>query len=418
MNKPLKNIGPYAIDGELGRGGMGVVYQAKDTRLDRLVAIKSLHENVSADPDSLPRFEREARALAALNHSNIAGIHGIEQDGDHLFLILEFVDGETLADRLLRGPLTVAQTLEICTQIAAGLDAAHQAGIVHRDLKPANVKITPDGQVKVLDFGLAQMADSPPTAQSTDMTQNMVPGHLATTAGTLMGTIPYMSPEQARGETVDNRSDIWSWAVIVHECLTGSNPYVGQTPSDSIAAILTNDIDLKGLPVNTPPLVVTLLGHCLQRNKHHRMRGAGDLQLLIEDCRNELTAEPSPELMRSAIVDKTFLIDDEACRTLDKEGFDPHLIGWQMQYADNERPSDVLQIWIPSFGEDHFMGIWRDLLASSPFRTIVATPVGLEPNSPYRPKISMTNQLALLRRLVTSVADQTRPNKVVVGGFS
>ena len=418
MDKPLKHIGPYAIDGELGRGGMGVVYQAKDTRLDRLVAIKSLHENVLADPESLSRFEREARALAALNHSIIAGIHGIEQNGDQHFLILEFVDGETLADRLLRGPLPVAQALEICTQIAAGLDAAHQAGIVHRDLKPANVKITPDGKVKVLDFGLAQMAASPPKAQSTDMTQNMVPGHLVTTAGTLMGTIPYMSPEQARGETVDERSDIWSWAVIVHECLTGSNPYVRKTPSDSIAAILTNDIDLKGLPANTPPLVITLLGHCLQRNKHHRLRGAGDLRLLIEDCRNELTVEPSQELMRSTIVDKTFLIDDEACRTLDKEGFDPHLIGWQMQYADNERPSDVLQIWIPSFGEDHSMGIWRDLLASSPYRTIVATPVGLEPNAPYRPKISMTNQLALLRRLVTSVADQTRPNKVVVGGFS
>ena len=138
----------------------------------------------------------------------------------------------------------------------------------------------------------------------------------------------------------------------------------------------------------------------------------------MEDCLNEVTGEPSQELMPSAIVDKTFVIDDEACRTLDKDGFDPHLIGWQMQYADNERPSDVLQVWIPSFGEDHSMGIWRDLIASSPYHTIVATPVGLEPNAAYRPMISMNNQLALLRLLVTSVTEQTRPNKVVVGGFS
>ncbi len=418
MNEPLKHIGPYTIEGELGRGGMGVVYQAIDTRLDRRVAIKSLHDQVQANPESLPRFEREARALAALNHPNIAGIHGLEQDGEHHFLILEFVDGETLAERLQRGPLPMAEALEICGQISAGLEAAHEAGIVHRDLKPANVKITPDGQVKVLDFGLARMTASDPVAQPADETQILAARDLATTVGTLLGTAPYMSPEQARGEAVDKRSDIWSWAVIVYECLTGTNPYAGRTVSDSIAAILTTEIDLTALPLSTPSLAVPLLRRCLQRDLRSRLRDAGDLRLLLEECRDQLFAEPDPERDLAAIVDKTFLIDDEVCRTLDKVDFDPQLIGWQMQYADNERPSDILQVWIPSFGEDHSMGIWRDLLASSPYRTIVATPVGLEPNAAYRPRISMKNQLALLRHLVASVAAQAKPDKVVVGGFS
>jgi len=418
MNKPPEQLGPYAIDCELGRGGMGVVFRATDCRLDRLVAIKSLHDHVVKNPDGLARFEREARALAALNHPNIAGIHGLEQDGDHHFLVLEFVDGETLAERLGRGPLTVTETLETCSQIAAGLEAAHEAGIVHRDLKPANVKITPDGQVKVLDFGLALMAVPAATAQPADETQELAARQLATSAGTLLVTVPYMSPEQARGEAVDKRSDIWSWAVIVFECLTGVNTFAGRTSSDTIAAILTKEVDLSALPAATPPMVVPLLRKCLQRDTRSRLRDAGDLRLLLEDCRNEIPTDTGSEMKRAAIVDKTFLIDDEACRSLDKEGFDPHLIGWQIQYADNERPSDLLQVWIPSFGEDHSMGFWRDLLASSPFRTIVATPVGLEPNVAYRPKISMANQLALLRRLVSSVAAQAKPNKVVVGGFS
>ncbi len=418
MNEPLKHIGPYTIDAELGRGGMGVVYRATDSRLHRPVAIKSLHDQVLADPESLARFEREAHALAALNHPNIAGIHGLEEDGDHRFLILEFVDGDTLAERLQCGPLPMDEALEICTQLAAGLAAAHEAGIVHRDLKPANVKITPDGRIKLLDFGLARRAESAATTQPEDATLNLPASDQATTPGTLLGTVPYMSPEQARGEMVDKRTDIWSWAVIVLECLTGANPFSGPTPSDTLAAILATEIDLTALPASTPPLLVPLLRRCLQRSAGSRLRSAGDLRLLLEDCHDQPLTEPAPDQMQATIVDKTFLIDDDACRTLDKDGFDPHLIGWQMQYADNERVSDVLQVWVPSFGEDHSMGIWRDVLAASPYRTIVATPIGLEPKATYRPKISMTNQLTLLRRLVTSVAASARPAKVVVGGFS
>jgi serine/threonine protein kinase len=418
MNNPKQHIGPYTVNGELGRGGMGVVYKATDSRLNRPVAIKSLHDQMLANPENLARLEREARALAALNHPNIAGIHGVEQEGDHYFLILEFVDGETLDERLSRNPMPIAEVLEICTQIAAALEAAHEAGIVHRDLKPANIKITPDGQVKVLDFGLASMNEATPTSQPTDQTIEMATAGLETTPGTLLGTIPYMSPEQARGNATDQRSDIWSLAVIVYECLTGSNPFSGRTPSDTIASILTSEIDLTILPAATPPLITALLKRCLQHNVQARLRDAGDLRLLFADCQGTVPATSEAELKSAAIVEKTFLIDDEACRNLEKDGFDPHLMGWQMQYADNQRASDVLQVWIPSFGEDHSMGIWRDVLTSSPYRTIVATPIGMEPKATYRPRISMANQLTLLRRLVASAAESARPSRVIVGGFS
>ena len=228
-----------------------------------------------------------------------------------------------------------------------------------------------------------------------------------------------MSPEQARGETVDKRSDIWSFAVILWECLTGTNPFAGPTASDCIAAILTTEIDPENPAAGTPALVSHLLRRSLQRDLDH---GCGTPAIC--GCCWRIARGEKPEREAAAswvsaeVVDKTFLIDDEICRSLDKEGFDPHLIGWKMQYADNQRPSSILQVWIPSFGEDHSMGIWRDLLASSPHRTIVVTPVGLEPNVSHRPIISMENQLDLLRRLVTQVAAQARPDKVVVAGFS
>ncbi|MCP4570992.1 MAG: serine/threonine protein kinase [bacterium] len=418
MNELPERIGRYAIDAEIGRGGMGVVYRALDSRLGRVVAIKALHQQATVGTGTPDRFEREARALAALNHPNIAAIHGIERDAGRRFLVLEYVDGETLADRLATGSLAVTDALEICTQIAAGLEAAHEAGVVHRDLKPGNVKITSDGQVKVLDLGLARMDRFEQPTGPDDETWATVSGIAVTTAGTLLGTVPYMSPEQARGETVDRRSDIWSFAVILYECLTGANPFAGPTRSDTIAAILTTELDLTVLPTDTPALAVHFLRRGLQRDPRSRLRDAGDVRLLLEDCRAVVPSDPRIKTTKPEIVDKTFLIDDDICQALDRAGFDPRLIGWQMHYADNERESDILQVWIPSFGEDHAMGVWRDLLASTPFRTVVATPVGLEPDVAHRPNISMENQLAVLRRLVTAVAGRVRPDKVVVGGFS
>jgi len=284
MNENIQDIGPYTVEAEIGRGGMGVVYRATDTRLGRPVAIKALPEDLADDPERLARFEREARTLAALNHPNVAGIHGVEEHKGRRYLVLEYVDGETLAERLDRGPLAVDEALEVCAQICRGVEAAHEAGIIHRDLKPANVKLTPDGKVKVLDFGLAKETKEG-SSSSVDLTRSptITAAQSPTAAGVILGTAPYMSPEQARGRPVDRRTDIWSFGVMLYECLTGASPFVGETVSDSIAAILKAEVDFDRLPAATPRSVRRVLRRCLERDKDRRFRDIGDVRLeLVE----------------------------------------------------------------------------------------------------------------------------------------
>lgn len=275
-------IGPYAIIRELGRGGMGVVFVGRDTRLDRDVAIKALPEQLAQDPDRLARFEREAKTLAQLNHPNIAGIYGLEMLENANYLVLEYVEGETLAARLDRGVLPVDEALDIAVQIAAGIEAAHEAGIIHRDLKPGNVIITPEGNAKVLDFGLARSEEASSSAvnMSPDSPTITTP-HSPTMPGVILGTAAYMSPEQARGRRVDKRTDIWSFGVILYEMLTGASPFVGETVSDSIGAVLHKDIDLDRLPPLTPPIVRHVLRRCLARDKSTRIRDIGDARIEI-----------------------------------------------------------------------------------------------------------------------------------------
>ena len=286
MADSIQEIGPYSVEAEIGRGGMGVVYRAIDTRLGRAVAIKALPEHLADDEERLARFEREARTLASLNHPNVAGIHGVEEHEGRRYLVLEYVDGETLAERLDRGTLAVDEALEVCGQIASGVEAAHEAGIIHRDLKPANVKLTPDGKVKVLDFGLAKEAEEG-SSSSVDLTRSptITAAQSPTAAGVILGTAPYMSPEQARGRPVDRRSDIWSFGVVLYECLTGASPFVGETVSDSIAAILQADVDLDRLPVGTPQPVRRVLRRCLDRDKDRRYRDIGDVLLEFLEAR-------------------------------------------------------------------------------------------------------------------------------------
>jgi serine/threonine protein kinase/Tol biopolymer transport system component len=279
-------IGPYTIDRELGRGGMGAVYLGYDPRLDRRVAIKALPEHLAQDPDRLARFEREARTLAQLNHPNVAGIHGVEEHAGARYLVLEFVDGETLADRLDRGPLPVDEAMEIATQIAAGVEAAHEAGVIHRDLKPGNIIVTPDGKAKVLDFGLARV-DETVSASDSSMSPTLTsPAQGSPTMpGVILGTAAYMSPEQARGRRADKRSDIWSFGVILYEMLTGASPFHGETVSDSIGAILHKDIDLDRLPHTTPRGVRQVIERCLVRDRNERWRDIGDARIEIDRAR-------------------------------------------------------------------------------------------------------------------------------------
>ncbi len=287
MTQLPEQLGPYTIDRELGRGGMGVVYLGHDTRLDRAVAIKALPETFASDPDRLARFEREARTLAALNNPNVAGIFGVEEFEGRKHLVLEYVEGETLGDWLDRGPLPVHDALEIAIQIASGIEAAHEAGVIHRDLKPANIKITPDGRAKVLDFGLARSETMTSTGSSVSqlptMTSPLSP-NTPTMAGAVLGTAPYMSPEQARGRTVDKRTDIWSFGVLLYECLTGSSPFVGETATDSIGAILHKDVDLDRLPADTPERARHLIDRCLQRDKRQRIQAIGDARIELEQA--------------------------------------------------------------------------------------------------------------------------------------
>ncbi len=285
-HSPPASISHYTITRELGRGGMGVVYLARDTRLDRDVAIKSLPAELASDPARLERFEREAKTLAQLHHPNIAAIYGVEVQDGARYLVLEYVEGDTLAERLDRGPLALDDAVELAGQIAAGIEAAHEAGVVHRDLKPGNVILTPDGHAKVLDFGLAR-ADDPQSNSSAGLdspTMTTPVMHSPTIAGAILGTAPYMSPEQARGRRVDSRTDVWSFGVVLYEMLTGEGPFRGETATDSIGAILHKDVDLDRLPAQTPAMVRHVMRRCLERDKTKRMQAIGDVRVELEEA--------------------------------------------------------------------------------------------------------------------------------------
>ncbi|MFT5464074.1 MAG: Tol biopolymer transport system component/tRNA A-37 threonylcarbamoyl transferase component Bud32 [Planctomycetota bacterium] len=265
----------YEILGPLGAGAMGEVYRARDTRLDREVAIKVLPEHFADDDERLRRFEREAKALASLNHSNVAQIFGVDQVKNTCFLVLELVPGETLEERLSRGALPLEEALELCCQIADGLEAAHRAGVIHRDLKPANLCITPEGQVKVLDFGLAK--PSGPEAASGASTDSV----LATEAGRMLGTPTYMAPEQVRGKPIDRRVDMWAFGCVLFECLTAKRAFGGETLSDVLAAVLQQEPDWSLLPDETPVHVRNVLTRCLVKDTKQRLRDAGDAGLML-----------------------------------------------------------------------------------------------------------------------------------------
>ena len=274
-------LGPYPVERELGRGGMGVVYLGRDPRLQRQVAIKVLSDAFAQHPEHLARFEREAKLLASLNHPNIGGIYGVEDTGagEHL-LVLEYVPGETLAERLARGSLPLDEALDVARQIAAAVEVAHDGGIIHRDLKPGNVKITPDGRVKVLDFGLAKGTAG---VSDADLAQSPTFTSVPTATGVILGTAGYMSPEQARGKPVDKRTDVWSFGCVLFECLTGRRIFEGETISDTIASILQREPEWSALPSDTPARVRDLLRRCLEKDLRRRQRDIGDVRIEIED---------------------------------------------------------------------------------------------------------------------------------------
>src|SRR5229473_5738803 len=289
-------LGSYEIVAPLGAGGMGEVYQAHDTKLGRDVAIKVLPEAFAHDPARLSRFQREAKMLASLNHPNIAAIYGLEEDARRNYLVMELVSGETLAERVKReGRVPVEEALGIARQIAEALEAAHEKSIIHRDLKPANVKVTPEGKVKVLDFGLAKAFAG--DAASDDPSNSPTLSAAATMQGVILGTAAYMSPEQARGKACDKRTDIWAFGCVLYELLAGRQAFQGESTTEILAAVLRGEPDWQALPETTPLSIRALLRRCLQKEMNKRARDAGDARIEIEET---LTAPVTGELTTAA----------------------------------------------------------------------------------------------------------------------
>ncbi|MHC4427278.1 MAG: protein kinase domain-containing protein [Planctomycetota bacterium] len=284
-----ETVGGYQVDREIGRGGMGVVYLGHDPKLDRPIAIKALTADLAEVPERLARFDREARVLASLSHGNIATVYGVEEMDGCRYLIMEFVQGETLGDRLADGPLPLSEALTVCAQIAAGVEAAHEAGVVHRDLKPGNVIVQPEGTVKVLDFGLAREVESR-SSRSTLVQAATAPLETVTQEGKSIGTPGYMSPEQVRGMSVDKRTDNFAFGCVLYECLAGRRAFGGQTTTDSTAAILEREPDWSALPAATPPTIQLLLRRCLQKDRRRRLRDIGDARIELDQAIDDPTS--------------------------------------------------------------------------------------------------------------------------------
>ena len=291
-------IAHYDVTALIGEGGMGQVYQATDTKLNRQVALKILPEAFATDPDRLARFQREAQVLASLNHPGIAAIYGIEESDDTRALVLELVEGPTLADRIAKGPIPLDEALPIAKQIAEALEAAHEAGVIHRDLKPANIKVREDGTVKVLDFGLAKAFETTPQS---DPSESPTLTASATALGVIMGTAAYMSPEQARGKPVDKRADIWAFGAVLYEMLSGRRPFEGRNVSETMGAVLRLEPDWDALPSDTPPRLSTLLRGCLEKESKERVRDIGDVRLAMAGKFETTGSAPSDSVVTSQL---------------------------------------------------------------------------------------------------------------------
>ena len=282
-------LGPYEIVGAIGAGGMGEVYRARDTRLGREVALKVLPAAFAADAERMGRFEREAKVLASLNQSNIATIHGLEDSGGTRALVMELVEGPTLAERIQAGAIAVDEGLPIAKQIAEGLEYAHERGIVHRDLKPSNIKLAANDSVKILDFGLAKALEG--DSGQVDISSSPTISRMATQAGIILGTAAYMSPEQAKGKAVDRRTDIWGFGCVLYEMLTGKQAFSGETITDVLAAVVKDEPDWSALPKNAPAHVRVLLQRCLQKDSRQRLRDIGDARIALEEVLSGVAKE-------------------------------------------------------------------------------------------------------------------------------
>jgi hypothetical protein len=355
--EPGFSLGPYRIERLIGAGGMGEVYRARDTKLGRDVAIKILPRLLTGDPERLARFEREARMLAALNHPHIGAIYGSEDADGVRGLVLELVEGPTLADRLTAGPLSVTEALTIARQIADALDAAHEKGIVHRDLKPANISITPDGVVKVLDFGLAKLAEAPVASSADGLSQSPTISTpvMMTGVGVILGTAAYMSPEQAKGGPADKRGDVWAFGCVLYEMLTGKRAFEGEDVSDTLTAVLRGEPDWNALPPDLPPHLHTIVRRCLEKDRKQRLADMSVARFFLnESSVTQPGASPRP-LWRRALALAASAVVAAAITGA---------VGWSL-WPSAPRPI-VTRFAIPLGDRQQFTNAGRQLVAVSP----------------------------------------------------
>ena len=307
--KPDQTLLHYRLIDKIGEGGMGVVWSAEDSVLKRTVAVKFLPQEVAENAERLARFQREAQLLASLNHPNIAAVYGLHEADDHRFIAMEMISGEDLAQRLTRGPIPLDEALAMAQSIARALEAAHESGVIHRDLKPANIKLTDDGNIKVLDFGLAKALDNVSDSGHASMSPTLTTP--ATLAGTILGTAAYMSPEQAKGKPADRRVDIWSVGCVLFEMLTGARPFQGDGISETLASVIMGSPAMEQLPDSLSPGILRLLNRCLEKDPQRRLRDIGEARFLIEETlagRAEATAAEHVSTQAAQLATKAFSV--------------------------------------------------------------------------------------------------------------